>query len=145
MGELTVRGDNLMTGYYRDPEATAQTIRDGVLYTGDLGYLDENGYIYLTGRKKDLIILPNGKNVSPEELEGMFAPFPYIRAVRVYEEDGRITGEVALNKEQWPDAEVCLKKDVLSVNRSLPKYKNIVSVKIGSALPGKKLFRWERQ
>lgn len=145
VGELTVRGDNLMTEYYKDPEATAQTIRDGVLYTGDLGYLDENGYIYLTGRKKDLIILSNGKNVSPEELEGMFVTFPYIRAVRVYEEDGRITGEFALNKEQWPDAEERLKKDVLSVNRSLPKYKNIVSVKIGSALPGKKLFRWERQ
>lgn len=130
VGELTVCGDNLMLGYYKNPEATEQTIKDGVLYTGDLGYIDNDGYIFITGKKKNLIILSNGKNVSPEELEGKFDQFPYIREVYVYEHDGKIAGEFYLNTEQYPDAEDLLKKDMLSVNRRLPKYKNIVTIKI---------------
>lgn len=68
-GEITVRGKNVMQGYYQRPEETAAIIRDGWLHTGDLGYVDDDGYIYITGRKKEIIVLPNGKNINPDEVE----------------------------------------------------------------------------
>ena len=58
-----------MQGYYNKPEETAQVLKDGWLYTGDLGFLDEKGYLHITGRKKEIIVLPNGKNINPEEVE----------------------------------------------------------------------------
>lgn len=67
--ELWVKGSSVMQGYYHMPEETAATLEDGWLKTGDLGYVDEDGYVYLTGRKKNLIITPNGENISPEEIE----------------------------------------------------------------------------
>ena len=71
-GEVCVRGDIVMKGYYKMPEETAKVIKDGWFYTGDLGYLDDDGYLYMSGRKKNLIILANGENISPEEIEGAF-------------------------------------------------------------------------
>jgi long-chain acyl-CoA synthetase len=68
-GEICARGRNIMKGYYNDPEYTAQMVKDGWLYTGDLGYIDKKGYIHITGRSKELIVLSNGKNVNPEEIE----------------------------------------------------------------------------
>jgi long-chain acyl-CoA synthetase len=68
-GEITVRGKNVMKGYYQRPEETAAIMKDGWLYTGDLGYVDVDNYIYITGRKKEIIVLPNGKNINPEEVE----------------------------------------------------------------------------
>lgn len=68
-GEIIVRGDNVTRGYYKRPEETAESIKNGWLYTGDLGYLDENGYLFITGRRKEIIVLPNGKNINPSEME----------------------------------------------------------------------------
>ena len=68
-GEICVRGENVMRGYYNRPEETAATLVDGYLHTGDLGHLDEDGYLCITGRKKEIIVLPNGKNINPEEIE----------------------------------------------------------------------------
>jgi len=68
-GEITVRGENVMLGYYKRPEETNAIIKDGWLHTGDLGYVDADGHIYVTGRRKEIIVLPNGKNINPEEIE----------------------------------------------------------------------------
>ncbi|MFA6816665.1 MAG: AMP-binding protein [Lentisphaeria bacterium] len=71
-GEIIARGKNIMKGYFEQPEETAKALQDGWLHTGDLGYVDKDNYIYLTGRKKELIVLPNGKNISPDEIEQKF-------------------------------------------------------------------------
>lgn len=67
--EITVRGDNVMQGYYKRPEETSAIMKDGWLHTGDLGYVDDDGHIFITGRRKEIIVLPNGKNINPEEIE----------------------------------------------------------------------------
>ncbi len=82
-GEIRFRGDNVMLGYYNDPDATAEVIRDGWLYTGDLGYIDENGFLYITGRKKNVIITSGGRNVYPEELEAALERTPFVREALV--------------------------------------------------------------
>lgn len=89
-GEVCMKGDSVMMGYYNNPEETAKVLRDGWLYTGDLGYLDEDGYLYLIGRKKNLIILSGGENVSPEELEGILMQNEAIKETIVKEQDGKI-------------------------------------------------------
>ncbi|MBQ1230442.1 MAG: AMP-binding protein [Clostridia bacterium] len=77
-GEIRYKGDNIMLGYYKQPEMTAEVIRDGWFYTGDLGYLDKNGFLFITGRKKNVIVTSNGKNIFPEELETYLGRTPYV-------------------------------------------------------------------
>ena len=89
-----------MQGYYKDPEETARTIIDGWLHTGDLGYV-ENNRVFITGRKKNLIILSNGENISPEELENKFAGKDMIAEVLVYAEEGFVTAELLPNPEYF--------------------------------------------
>lgn len=83
IGEIAVRGDNVMLGYFEDPEETARTIREGWLYTGDLGRLDKHGYLYVTGRKKNLIVTKAGKNVYPEEIEEELLKSDFVKEVLV--------------------------------------------------------------
>lgn len=96
IGEICFRGPNVMKGYYKDPENTAKTIIDGWLHTGDLGYLDEDNYVYITGRSKNVIITANGKNIFPEELEGYLKSSNYIEEAMVWAEtkDGVNSGEI---------------------------------------------------
>ncbi len=77
-GEIVVRGRNVTPGYYLNPAATEEALRDGWLYTGDLGHLDRDGFLYVSGRKKSLIVTPNGKNVYPEEVESVLNESPFI-------------------------------------------------------------------
>ena len=128
IGEVYVRGSNVMVGYYNDPEATAETFDNGWYKTGDFGYFDEDGFLFFRGRKKNLIVLSNGKNVSPEEIEDKFAAVDYVKEVLVYEEDGKITGEFYLD-DTVPDAQEKLRKYVKQLNLQIAVFKQIQKVK----------------
>lgn len=129
VGEVYAKGTNVMQGYYNDPEATAEAF-DGDWYkTGDYGYMDEDGFLYLRGRKKNLIVLSNGKNVSPEELEDKLMSIDYIKEVVVYEENGAITAEFFLDTVTCPDAESRIKGDVRALNKTMPAFKQISKIK----------------
>lgn len=130
VGEIWVAGSNVMQGYYKDPEATAEAFEGEWFKTGDYGYQDKDGFLYITGRKKNLIILANGKNVSPEELEQKLLRLEYVREAAVYEEDQLITGEFYLDEETWPDARARLEEDVRAFNAKMPSYKNIKKIKV---------------
>ncbi len=82
-GEILVRGPVVMQGYFRRPDATAEALRDGWLHTGDLGYLDAHGRLFITGRKKELIVLASGKNIYPEEIEAHYRQSPFIKEIAV--------------------------------------------------------------
>lgn len=130
VGEVYVRGDNVMVGYYGEPEATAQAFDGDWFKTGDYGRIDKDGFLFMVGRKKNLIVLSNGKNVSPEELEEkLMTAIPYIKEVLVYEEDRRIVGEFFLNEEDYPDAKKTLKADVNEFNARMPIFKRINKVR----------------
>ena len=130
VGEIFVKGTNVMMGYYNEPEATAEAFEDGWFKTGDYGYLDKDGFLFLRGRKKNLIILSNGKNVSPEEIEDKLSTIDYVKEVLVYEENGAITAEFYLDTVETPDAKDRLKKDVRAVNLQLPAYKQVTRTKL---------------
>ncbi len=134
-GEITVKSPSVMQGYYKDEKETAETVRGGWLYTGDLGYTDEYGRLYITGRKKNLIILSNGENVSPEELENKAEAFGIAQELIVYPEDEILTLELFLGSELYKDkteeeaiAEV--KAKVAEINKTLPSSKNIRRIRI---------------
>ena len=129
IGELYVKGDNLMSGYYNDPVSTAEAFDGEWLKTGDYGYIDKDGYIFFTGRKKNLIILANGKNVSPEEIEIHLQNIEYVKEVICYGENGRIVGEFFLDEEEYPDAKSRLKADVAEVNKTLADYKQVAVIR----------------
>ena len=99
-GELLFKGPSIMKGYYKDPEATAAIIQDGWLRTGDLGHRDEDGFYYLTGRKKNLIILPNGEKINTVELEQFFTTCPAILECRAYSKGSVICLDIYTEKSQ---------------------------------------------
>jgi len=127
-GEIQVKGSNVMQGYYGDGQATRDAFTgDGWFKTGDLGTLDRRGYLYVTGRIKHLIILSNGKNVSPEELEEKLKLLPGVVEAAVYGEDGRIAAEIYAD----PAASASeINGAVHAMNRGLPGYKQVGLVKL---------------
>ena len=149
--ELWVRGSSVMQGYYQMPKETEETLVDGWLRTGDLGYVDDEGFVYLTGRKKNLIITKNGENVSPEELENRLSEAPIVQEVLVRESEGVIEAEI------FPDAEYVEKKEIKDVqaalqeliddwNKGAPAYKKIYRLKVRDTefakTPSKKIKRY---
>ena len=130
VGEIMVAGSNVMLGYYKDPEATEAAFDGEWFRTGDYGRIDEDGFLFITGRKKNLIILANGENVMPEELEMKLGRLEYVVDVVCYEEKGSITAEFYLDEEHFPDARSRLKEDIGIFNRTMPMQKNINEVKI---------------
>ena len=121
-GELCIRGDSIMLGYYKDPEATAAVIdKDGWFHTGDLARVDEDGYYYITGRKKNLIILDSGENISPEELEGLVEKCPAVQEC-IVKEMGKKIGAVVYCPQ---DEQQTVQDHITEMNRTLPMYKRI--------------------
>ena len=142
-GEIRVKGENVMLGYYKDPEATAEAFdKNGYFCTGDYGKLDKDGLLYITGRKKNLIILSNGKNVYPEEIEAELNSVPGVLDIIVYEGESRRGPEHnAIVAEIFPDKEFVEKNGITDVqayfqgfvdqyNRSCVAYKKISILRV---------------
>ncbi len=123
-GEICIQSEGVMLGYYKDPEATAEVLKNGWLYTGDLGYIDEDGFVYVTGRKKNLIILSNGKNISPEELEMKLKKCQAINEVVVKGENTFLRADIYANEEDRPEIDEFVKE----YNRSAESYKRIQKI-----------------
>ena len=141
MGEVIARGPSVMLGYYDNDEATAENIIDGWLMTGDYGYLDEEGYLYITGRKKSVIVTKNGKNVFPEEIEFYLTESDYIEEALVHEEETKAGEDTVIKAEIYPnfnaiyselerEVELDEVKDFISgiideINEEMPPYKRV--------------------
>lgn len=142
-GEICVKGPNVMLGYYNNPEATAEVFdKDGFFHTGDYGKLDEEGWIYITGRKKNLIILSNGKNVYPEEIEADLQKVEGVSEVIVYAGESRVQKDkITIVAEIFPDADLLahmgvnnaqeyFENQVKALNAKMPPYKAVKCVKL---------------
>lgn len=132
-GEICVSGSIVMQGYYNMPSETNEVLNNGVFHTGDLGYLDNDGFLYVTGRVKNLIILSNGENVSPEELEELIQDCKLVGEVVVYEKNNCILAEIYPNmdiaeKNGISDIESEINRYISDLNRTLPKFKQINKV-----------------
>ena len=148
IGEICAKGDNIMLGYYRNPEATAEVIIDGWFHTGDLGYIKDN-FIYITGRKKNVIITKNGKNVFPEEIEYYLGNIPYVAESMVWDTESEDGSDTLIIASIYPDkealdealgagwtkeaAETLLWQEVDKINADLPFFKRIKKIKIRDA------------
>ena len=143
IGELIAQGPNVMMGYYENPEATEEIMGDGWLHTGDLVSLDKDGYITIRGRRKNVIVLKNGKNIYPEEVEMQIAALPYVVESMVFGESRKgeddkqdlvlsvkLVYDPARMKEtrgaETPEEiEAAVAKDIEELNATLPSYKRI--------------------
>ncbi len=136
IGEIIAKGPNIMMGYYEDEEETKKTLIDGWYHTGDLGYIDKDGVIFITGRKKNVIVLKNGKNVYPEEIEVLVNNLPYVAESMVYgepkDDDLLVSVKIVYDKEyvkqKYPDMpeeefRSLVWQDIKEINTKLPKYK----------------------
>lgn len=142
VGEILAKGPNIMLGYYNDEKKTKEAFKDGWFRTGDYGYIDEEGFIFVTGRKNDIIVLRNGKNVYPQELETLITRLPYVAECMVYSReetktDTAIVAKIVYNKEvmekDYPNKkeeeyEKIIWKDVKEINKNLPTYKHIKKI-----------------
>ena len=138
IGEIKAKGPNVMLGYYENEEATNEVLKDGWFYTGDLGYFDKNGDLVISGRKKTVIVLKNGKNIFPEELEILVNNLPYVAESMVFGypkgDDLVISVEIQYNKEyvekhmnniSYDELHEIVWKDIKKINTTLPTYKYI--------------------
>lgn len=147
VGEIVVKGPSVMLGYYDNQAATASVLKDGWFSTGDLGYFDSDKFIHITGRKKNVIVTKNGKNIYPEEIETLLNKSPYIKESMVYGENDEVFGDVVVSAVVVPDMEKIgedykdsdlsekvvwdiIQSEVKSVNKSLVTYKYIKDFKI---------------
>lgn len=146
IGEILVKGPNVMLGYYKNEEATKEALQDGWYHTGDLGYLDSEGFLYITGRKKNVIVQKNGKNIFPEELEVLINHIPFVKESIVYgrptwDDDLDICVKIVYDKDEikavhgYKSEEDILKEMkeyVAKINENMPPYKHIRDVIVTS-------------
>ena len=144
IGELVVKGPTVMLGYYNDDKATKEVLKDGWLYTGDLAKIDEDGYIFICGRKKSVIVLKNGKNIFPEEMEnlvnkieGVNESFIFGRPMSEDKDDIKINVKIVFDREVIKEAykikedsqiEQLLNNKIKEINKTMPPYKAIRGV-----------------
>lgn len=139
VGEITAKGPSVMLGYYENEEATKEVLKDGWFHTGDLGYLDQDGCLFITGRKKDVIVLKNGKNIYPQELEILISKLPYVAENIVFGKPDK-NGDLSLcakivyndelmeqtfgtvSKEEYHDL---IWTEIKNINHTMPAYKAI--------------------
>lgn len=140
-GEIHVKGDIVMMGYYKDPVRTEKVLKDGWFNTEDYGKFNKHGQLVINGRKKNVIVLNNGKNIYPEEIENFILRIPYVQETIVKGvknkagQEMSLCAEVFLNEEKVKEMEVenieeTLKKDIAKVTKELPSYKHIQDVEI---------------
>jgi long-chain acyl-CoA synthetase len=147
IGEIRIKGPMVMMGYYKNEELTNTVLKDGWFYTGDLGYKDKDGFFYITGRKKNVIVTKNGKNIFPEEVESYLNKSPYILESLVYEKDISAEKETRvcaiivpameeikayLGKEDITQEEIkaLIDEEVKKANKQMPMYKMVRDFKI---------------
>lgn len=145
VGEIIVKGPSVMIGYYDNPEATEEVLKDGWLYTGDYGRFDDEGFLYLCGRKKFVIVTKNGKNIFPEEIEALLVEEPFIEEVLVYGTVDKSDGDVIVRAEVYPNYEAlkeqlgeitedgikdAIKNCIENVNDKMPTYKRVKRFKL---------------
>ena len=144
IGEVICKGPSVMMGYYKDAENTAKTIKDGWLYTGDYGYLDEDGFLYITGRKKNVIVTKGGKNIFPEEVEYYLLLSDFISEVIVYGKHEEVKGDLICTAIMYPDYTALenagcatdeekyrkLKEAVEEANSKMPPFKRVKRIEI---------------
>ena len=144
IGEIVVKGPSVMIGYYKAQEETNKVLKEGWFFTGDLGYFDKDGFLYVTGRKKDLIVLKNGKNIYPQELEFLINKLPYVEESIVYAKTLKkgellIGAKIVYNEERIKEiygekTEEEYKKmiweEIKKINQTIPYYKHIKEIKI---------------
>ncbi len=141
IGEIIAKGPNVMLGYYEMEEETSKVLKDGWFYTGDLGYIDKDGFLFITGRKKNVIVLKNGKNVYPEEIELLINNLPYVAESMVFgnpkEDDLVISAKIVYNKDyinekyaniSEEDLNNLIWNDIKKINSTLSNYKHIKNI-----------------
>ncbi len=145
IGELRVKGPNVMLGYYENEEETSKVLKDGWFYTGDLGYIDKDGFIFITGRQKNMIVLKNGKKIFPEEIETLVNRIDLVEECMVFgmpdkvdKNDIKLSVKVVYNKEevkqQYGDISFDEIKNIIwdriknEVNTTVPRYKHIMNI-----------------
>ena len=144
VGEIAVKGPSVMLGYYKNEEKNKEVLKDGWFSTGDYGYIDEDGFVYVTGRKKDIIVLKNGKNVYPQEIEFLINKIPYVAESLVYSRDKDTTDtmlcakivydkdaiEQTLGEKTEAEYQEYIWQEVKNINQELPIFKRIKHISI---------------
>ena len=136
-GELVVKGHNVMLGYFKNDEATDAVLKDGWLHTGDLCTIDNDGFLFIRGRSKNMILGPSGQNIYPEEIEQQLNNMPYVSESLIVEENGKLVALIYPDIENgekqgmtFNDLARMMKDNIVALNKELPGYSQIENLKV---------------